>query len=67
MKKMINIIGGRKMFLALILFFIACVCLFTGIAQFGEWGEFCKWLFGIFALGNLGEHVGKQFGGKANE
>ena len=42
MKKMINIIGGRKMFLALILFFIACVCLFTGIAQFGEWGEFCK-------------------------
>jgi len=66
MKKLISILGGRKMFLALTLFVIASVCLFTGIAQFTDWGEFSKWLFGIFAVGNLGEHVGKQFGGKAN-
>lgn len=67
MREFIKKIGGRKMLLAIVLFAIATICLFVGIADFPSWGEFCKWLFGIFAIGNFGEHIGQQFGGKANE
>ena len=65
--KMVEKIGGRKMFLAIILFLTATLCLFLDVATFSEWSEFTKWLFGIFAVGNFGEHMGKQFGGKDNE
>jgi len=63
---LIDKLGGRKMVLAVVLFLIATLCLFIDIAEFSEWGEFTKWLFGIFAVGNFGEHLGKQFGGKNN-
>ncbi len=64
MKTIMDKIGGRKMFLTMILFTISTICLFTNCSSFSEWGEFTKWLFGIFAVGNIGEHCSNQFGKK---
>ena len=60
MEKLFNALGGRKMFLALMLFIIATILLIMNTAQFSEWAEFIKWVFGIFALGNAGEHLAKR-------
>jgi len=33
-------------------------------SNFSDWVEMTKWLFGIYAGGNVGEHVGKAMNGK---
>lgn len=60
MNKLFDLLGGRKMALAIILFVIATVLLFVGKADFSSWGEFIKWIFGIYAVGNGAEHLAKR-------
>ena len=60
MNKVFDLLGGRKMALAIILFIIATVLLFIGKADFSSWGEFIKWIFGIYVVGNGAEHIAKR-------
>jgi len=57
MEKIFSFLGGRKMFFAILLFICATVFLFTGQANFDNWSEFVMWIFGIYAVGNAGEHL----------
>ena len=45
------------MFFAILLFICATVFLFIGQADFANWSEFVMWIFGIYAVGNAGEHL----------
>ena len=55
MKKFFSAIGGRKMFFALILMTIVSVFLFTNKCEFEQWSNFVIWVFGTYAIGNVGE------------
>mgnify|MGYP001216336140 FL=1 len=57
MEKVFSFLGGRKMFFAILLFICATVFLFIGQADFANWSEFVMWIFGIYAVGNAGEHL----------
>ena len=57
MQKLFDFLGGRKMFFAILLFLCATAFLFIGRADFSNWSEFVMWIFGIYAAGNVGEHV----------
>ena len=48
---------SRKLLCAGICFVSATIALWIGHADFSEWGDFVKWIFGIYAAGNVGEHV----------
>ncbi len=48
---------SKKLMFAMILFLASIVFVATGQADFGQWSEFVKWVFGIYAAGNVGEHV----------
>lgn len=61
MKKIYEIFGGRKMFFAIVLLIIASVFVFVDKSDFSQWSDFTKWVFGIFALGNGVEYIGKRF------
>lgn len=41
-------------------FGIATGCLLVSMVTFQEWGDFTKWIFGLYAAGNVGEHVAKK-------
>tara|TARA_B100001094_G_scaffold161147_1_gene155890 strand:- start:5511 stop:5684 length:174 start_codon:yes stop_codon:yes gene_type:complete len=51
---------SRKLLCAGICFGIATGCLLMNMATFQEWGDFTKWIFGLYAAGNVGEHVAKK-------
>lgn len=51
---------SRKLLAATVCFSIACLCLAIQTATFQEWGDFVKWIFGLYAAGNVGEHVAKK-------
>jgi len=36
------------------------VFVFIGQTDFKGWSEFVKWVFGIYAAGNVGEHVANK-------
>ena len=48
---------SRKLLCAGICFVFATAALLMGHADFSAWGDFVKWIFGIYAAGNVGEHV----------
>ena len=48
---------SRKLLCAIVLFLSATGALFMGQTDFVGWAEFMKWVFGIYAAGNVGEHV----------
>ena len=48
---------SRKLFCAAICFVSASGLLAFSLATFPEWADFVKWIFGIYAAGNVGEHV----------
>ena len=50
---------SRKLLCASICFGSACGFVFAGQASFVEWADFVKWIFGLYAAGNVGEHVAK--------
>jgi hypothetical protein len=53
-------IKSRKLIFAGVCFASATAALLYGTATFSEWGDFVKWVFGLYAAGNVGEHVAKK-------
>ena len=51
---------SRKLLCALALFVVATVFVFIGQTDFQGWSDFVKWVFGIYAAGNVGEHVANK-------
>jgi hypothetical protein len=51
---------SRKLMCAGVCFVSASVALVTGLADFQGWSDFVKWVFGIYAAGNVGEHVAEK-------
>ena len=51
---------SRKLLCAAICFAAATAAMLGGIADFGGWADFTKWIFGLYAAGNVGEHVAKK-------
>ena len=56
-------IGNRKLVCAGVCFIAASVFVGLGRADFAGWADFVKWVFGIYAAGNVGEHVSSNMGG----
>ena len=50
-------IANRKLICAFVCFVAASVFVGIGKADFYGWSEFVKWIFGIYAAGNVGEHA----------
>ena len=48
---------SRKLLCAIALFITATVFVFISQTDFQGWSDFVKWVFGIYAAGNVGEHV----------
>ena len=48
---------SRKLLCASICFVSATAALLGGMAEFKDWADFIKWIFGLYAAGNVGEHV----------
>ena len=51
---------SKKLMFAVILFLASIVFVAIGQGDFGQWAEFVKWVFGIYAAGNVGEHVSNK-------
>lgn len=51
---------SRKLLCAGLCFAAATASLILDKANFAEWAEFTKWIFGLYAAGNVGEHVAKK-------
>ena len=51
---------SKKLLCAGICFLAATIFVLAGKADFYGWAEFVKWIFGIYAAGNVGEHVSKK-------
>lgn len=51
---------SRKLLCAGVCFASASIALAFGMADFQGWSDFVKWVFGIYAAGNVGEHVTKK-------
>jgi hypothetical protein len=52
MKKLYELLGGRKATFGILLFVIALVMVFTNTLNGSEWLEYTKWIFGAFVVGN---------------
>ena len=49
---------SRKLWFALLLLLLATAyLLISENASFTEWGDFAKWIFGIYAAGNVGDKI----------
>tara|TARA_R110002012_G_scaffold278308_2_gene465879 strand:- start:1293 stop:1475 length:183 start_codon:yes stop_codon:yes gene_type:complete len=59
MNKIYEFLGGRKMTFAIMLFIIATAILWAGKSDFAGWSNFIIWIFGTYAIGNVGEHISK--------
>ena len=51
---------SRKLLCAGMCFVAATGVLLYGSCVFVEWADFTKWIFGLYAAGNVGEHVAKK-------
>ena len=51
---------SKKLMFAMILFIASIIFVATNQADFSQWAEFVKWVFGIYAAGNVGEHVSNK-------
>tara|TARA_R110000824_G_scaffold65226_4_gene170046 strand:- start:10545 stop:10868 length:324 start_codon:yes stop_codon:yes gene_type:complete len=57
MNKVYQFLGGRKMTLAILLFIVATILLWVGKSNFAGWSNLIIWVFGTYAVGNVGEHL----------
>jgi hypothetical protein len=55
-------LGSKKLLCAGLCFIAATIFVLAGKADFAGWAEFTKWIFGIYAAGNVGEHASKNLG-----
>ena len=51
---------SKKLMFAMILFITSIVFVAINKADFTQWADFVKWVFGIYAAGNVGEHVSNK-------
>lgn len=59
---------SRKLMFAIILWLVATgFYIFLKNVEFGDWAEFSQWIFGIYAGGNVGEHVSRAMNQKKDE
>lgn len=47
---------SRKLIVLIFLLLTSIGMVFTGHGDLQTWTEFAKWIFGIYAVGNVGEH-----------
>ena len=57
-------LASKKLICAGICFLAASIFVAIGKADFAGWADFVKWVFGIYAAGNVGEHASKSLGAK---
>tara|TARA_R110002153_G_C12942472_1_gene457537 strand:+ start:37 stop:279 length:243 start_codon:yes stop_codon:yes gene_type:complete len=57
---MVPFFKSRKLLCAIALFVVATVFVFIGQTDFQGWSDFVKWVFGIYAAGNVGEHTANK-------
>jgi len=57
-------LASKKLVCAGVCFAAASVFVVLGKAEFQAWADFTKWIFGIYAAGNVGEHASKNLGNK---
>ena len=57
MKKLYEIVGGRKLLFAIVLLIISSILLGYGKLDSAQWVTFQIWIFGTYASGNVGEHI----------
>ena len=57
-------LGSKKLLCAGACFIAASAFVVLGKADFQGWADFTKWIFGIYAAGNVGEHVSKGIAAK---
>ena len=50
-------LASKKLVCAAVCFVAASIFVGIGKADFAGWAEFVKWIFGIYAAGNVGEHA----------
>ena len=55
-----NAFKSRKLLCALALFITATVFVVIGQTDFQGWYDFVKWVFGIYAAGNVGEYTASK-------
>lgn len=48
---------SRKLLFAMTLLVISIVFVYLDKANFVDWANFIQWVFGIYAAGNVGEHI----------
>ena len=60
MEKLFDVLGGRKMFFAIILLMIATIFLFVDKSDFAGWSNFVIWIFGSYCVGNGLEHLSRD-------
>jgi|TARA_R110000851_G_scaffold142839_2_gene281646 hypothetical protein len=60
MEKLFRLLGGRKMFFAIILLAISTIFLFIDKSDFGGWSNFVIWIFGTYCVGNGIEHISEM-------
>ena len=51
---------SRKFIAAIVLFIASTTFVFTGDTEFSGWADMMKWVFGIYAAGNVGEHTANK-------
>ena len=57
-------LASKKLLCAGLCFLAATVFVVLGKAEFLAWADFTKWIFGIYAAGNVGEHASKTLASK---
>jgi len=57
-------LASKKLLCAGACFIAASAFVVLGKADFQGWADFTKWIFGIYAAGNVGEHVSKSISTK---
>ena len=57
MNNFFNKMGGRKLIFAILLTAIASLMLWFDKSTTAEWREFMIWIYGTYAVGNVGEHL----------
>lgn len=56
---------SRKLWFAIFVMVVATIALFISKSDFNQWADFAKWVFGIYAGANVGEHVTKTIRGSS--
>jgi len=51
---------SRKFIAAIVLFIASTAFVFAGHTEFSGWADMMKWVFGIYAVGNVGEHTANK-------